>query len=73
MPRVQAHTPNRCEYDEAAITAIDFLKSRGFKLTREFAWIGPGRTLTDEEVSAVDYLVLEWDYDGLTSGYSIIK
>lgn len=70
MPQAPAELCNKWKTDQAA---IDFLESRGFKLTPEAAWVGPGRTLTDEEVSAVDYLILEWDYDGLISGYSIIK
>lgn len=45
--------------------AIEFLESRGFKLTREWCWTHPcpeHYQPTDEEYEAVIFLIDEWDF-----------
>lgn len=48
-------------------TAIEFLKSAGYKLTREWSWIPPTppREPTKRELRAVQYLFEEWDFQGI--------
>lgn len=47
--------------------AEDFLKERGYKLTRQWLWEKPtpAHTPTDEELEAMAFLIQEWDYGGL--------
>lgn len=45
--------------------AMRFLREAGFKLTDGWTWIAPGREPTEEEWSAINYLVWEWDFGGL--------
>lgn len=47
------------------LTAMDFLKKRGLRLLRSYQWVLPeGRETPDEEeLSAISYLFLEWDFD----------
>lgn len=46
--------------------AIAYLESRGFKLTENFEWEQPaGHTYTEEDDSALAYLIYEWDYGGI--------
>lgn len=48
--------------------ALDYLAQRGLKLPTTRGWengtfyIPASRKLTEEEESALDYLVMEWDY-----------
>lgn len=48
-------------------TAIEFLKSRGFKLGRDWHWRMPeGRIeVTEREDDAIIYLIEEWDFGGV--------
>lgn len=44
-----------------------YLQGRGFTLTDDWRWIPPParNDLTEDEWSAVRYLVWEWDFGGL--------
>lgn len=50
--------------------AIDYLHQRGFHLNRDWSWsMPPDRTaLTTTEIYAINYLIMEWDFAGATSG-----
>lgn len=46
--------------------AIDFLRSRGYKLTRSYHWIPPAdHEPTADELGAMRYLFEEWDFGGI--------
>lgn len=46
--------------------AIKHLKGAGYLLTAEWEWLCPkGRTPTEEDQSAILFLIQEWDYGGL--------
>ena len=53
--------------DGGDFAAQAFLRERGFKLTRGWQWIKPtpNHQITQEEMNAIDYLVYEWDFDGV--------
>lgn len=57
------HGPNQ----SGDANAIAFLEAAGYKLSRDWQWTlpSPGHAPTDEENSALDYLVLEWDFGRL--------
>lgn len=44
-----------------------FLKLRGYRLTNGFEWElpRPGHEPVEEENSAINYLIMEWDFGGL--------
>jgi hypothetical protein len=48
-------------------TASLFLENAGYKIIRGWCWERPtpGQEPTEEEKSAIIYLILEWDYGGL--------
>lgn len=48
--------------------AISFLLSEGFILTRRWEWVPPidEQSITDEQRSAIKYLIYEWDFGGIT-------
>ena len=46
--------------------ARTYLAQRGFRLTESWEWIPPkGQEVTDEDLSAIDFMVQEWDFGGL--------
>lgn len=47
--------------------AINYLQAQGYKLTRRYEWKPPTpeHEPTDREVSAIVYLMDEWDFGGL--------
>lgn len=46
--------------------AMDYLESRGFRLTRQWHWIKPdGHIMTDDDWGAINFLIDEWDFGGL--------
>lgn len=49
--------------------ALDYLKERGFVLTRQWEWRKPtpDHEMTDEDWGAISFLIDEWDYGGLTA------
>lgn len=51
------------------INACRYLKEQGFTLNRDWTWYHPKRpdleSLTEEEWSAIIYLIQEWDYGSL--------
>lgn len=45
------------------LAAIEHLESRGFKHAAGFCWLQPeGHVYSQDDHSALDYLVLEWDW-----------
>lgn len=49
------------------MAAMGHLEAAGYKLGRDWHWTlpSPDHVPTAEELSALDYLVLEWDYGWL--------
>ena len=46
--------------------AISFLSEVGYQITKRWSWACPfGHTPTDRERSAAQYLIDEWDFDGI--------
>ena len=44
------------------------LRAAGYVLTPSWEWEAPeGHTPTERDLSAIDYLIDEWDYGGLTT------
>tara|TARA_Y100001951_G_C11288487_1_gene270413 strand:+ start:2016 stop:2213 length:198 start_codon:yes stop_codon:yes gene_type:complete len=58
----QAPQELRDEWGVMDDLAINFLLERGFKYSRDFVW-NVHRKPTDEEFSALQFLLLEWDFD----------
>ena len=49
-------------------TALSHLIGAGYDLTPRWTWIAPeGRTPTDDDMSAIRFLIEEWDFGGLES------
>lgn len=47
-------------------TACDHLRARGFTMTPKWTWRpSTGAEPTADDLSAIDYLVFEWDFGGL--------
>lgn len=42
--------------------AIEYLESRGYKLTRDWCWLAPRREMIEREEDAIIYLIEEFDY-----------
>jgi hypothetical protein len=42
--------------------AMDFLKTSGYELTKNWEWKKPDRDPTPRELDAIGYLVHEWDF-----------
>ena len=49
--------------------AIAFLKAAGYKLRRDWLWVKPGPSYapTNDEIEAMDFLIYEWDFGGITT------
>lgn len=63
MPTAPDHLRQKFEDDTAA---RDLLEAAGYSLTHTFDWVAPApHTATLEELDAVEYLILEWDYGGI--------
>lgn len=46
--------------------AIDYLRGRGFTLTRHWFWLKPdGLEMTPDDWGAINFLIDEWDFGGL--------
>jgi len=46
--------------------AMEVLEKAGYKITREWSWIKPQNYIpTERELDAINYLVHEWDFNGL--------
>jgi hypothetical protein len=61
MPQGPEHLHEKWQSDEKAMR---FLQDRGYTITRGFEWKRPNvyHQPTEEEMEAMDYLVLEWDF-----------
>ena len=48
-------------------TATRFLEERGYRLDRAWMWVTPtpDHVITEDEDSAIVYLITEWDYGGV--------
>lgn len=46
---------------------MKYLEARGYKLTPDWCWIkpSPDHEVTDEEGNCIDFLIEEWDFDGI--------
>lgn len=64
MPQAPAHLQERWISDDKAIR---FLKERGWRLERDWCWTMPANDYqpSEDEFSAVDFLILEWDFGGI--------
>ncbi|WP_133254300.1 hypothetical protein [Phenylobacterium deserti] len=52
--------------DGGDFNAQAHLKAAGYTLTRGWEWIPPpGRQPTERDISAINYLIMEWDFGGL--------
>lgn len=60
MPSGPAHLHERWGDDGAA---WQFLKERGFTHVAFVIQAKPDNAMDDDEMSAIEYLVLEWDWD----------
>lgn len=60
MPQGPDHLHERWGDDGAA---WQFLKERGFTHVAFVIQAKPGHAMTDDEQSAIEYLILEWDWD----------
>lgn len=51
--------------------AIEFLESRGWKLTDRHSWVRPTHphVISPREYSAIDYMFHEWDYGPIQAPY----
>ena len=49
------------------MNAIKFLEDRGYRLTARWRWARPTleHVVTEDEWRAINYLVMEWDFDGV--------
>lgn len=48
--------------------AMEFLRLRGYRLTRKWDWIAPpNHTPTEAEKQAAKYLFEEWDFGGIVT------
>lgn len=62
----QASPEQRAKWGVMPDKAMDFLESRGFRLTHGWTWVKPhGHKITEDEFQAVDFLIAEWDFGGL--------
>lgn len=50
--------------------AIEHLEARGYVLTRDFRWVVPeGLSPSEDDLSAISFLIQEWDYGGIAGSY----
>lgn len=64
MTKASHELPDRWEDDA---TACNFLEQCGYKLLQSWYWRKPtpNHKITDDEWSAIYYLVSEWDFGGI--------
>lgn len=64
----QATEEQRAEWNGPSDeTATKFLVDAGYRLTPAWTWTPPvGHAPTEREWSAIDFLIDEWDFGGLT-------
>lgn len=65
----QASDELRAQWPGGDEEAIAYLESRGFVLRRDWSWRPPTdrTTINERECSALQYLIDEWDFDGVIS------
>ena len=56
--------------DGGDTNAIKFLEGKGWRLTTWWRWARPTleHVVTEEEWRAINYLIMEWDFDGVAEG-----
>ena len=63
MPQATKELQDKWKDDSIA---IDYLQKRGFILRKDWQWFKPKSVvITDEDMSAIMYLIQEWDFGGL--------
>jgi hypothetical protein len=69
----QASDEQRTEWGIDDAPVIAFLENRGYKLTRQWTWVlpTPDHHPTEKEISAICFLIDEWDFGGLDRNDSI--
>ena len=64
MPNAPDHLREEWGIDDGK--AYNYLISQGYVLTEDFGWLKPkDHTPTEKELSALDFLCLEWDWAGV--------
>ena len=65
MPQAPDELQNRWDIDDAPVIA--YLRAKGFVLLKNWCWQkpDPAHELTEAERSAIDFLILEWDFGGI--------
>ena len=71
MPTASPELRNRWMSEEDAggdQTAMTFLNDRGYRLRRDWTWLTPtpDHVITEDEDSAILFLMMEWDFGGVT-------
>jgi hypothetical protein len=62
----QASDEERARWGIGEDRALSVLERAGYRLTSEWTWVKPaGHNATEEEVSAIYFLIHEWDFGGL--------
>ena len=61
----QAHPELQAKFADDS-EAREVLEGAGFVLNPDFTWLAPeGRQPCIEELDAIEYLIMEWDFGGL--------
>lgn len=66
MPTAPEYLRDEWDHPDDMI-AINYLKSQGYTLGRDWHWTLPAidHVITEKEGRAIDYLVMEWDFGGV--------
>lgn len=70
----QASDEQRAEWDGPNdYTAVKFLEDAGYKIRRDWQWELPAsdHTPTEKEISAIRFLIDEWDFGGIYRANSV--
>ena len=66
-PELHEFWSNYNQEQYADTNAQEYLRSQGYHLTDGWEWVRPSPTHepTELEYSAIDYLIMEWDWGGI--------
>lgn len=54
--------------------AMQFLEDQGYRLLKNWTWLAPdNRNPSDDEFSAVLFLIQEWDFGGIVTCEDVIR